>query len=194
MKNIGTGGNMKNRGLVNFLSFVALVIIAVLTTVNNLLPATMSFENEKLKGFWGKEIIIGSNKEGDTNYPLKRFSVANSIITGYSSDEIMGVNGDDESSFNYSFTNCLLNTPAYESPEIISCLWDSNENPVCRADNFAPAFDTDRLIYTFTLDSQSVAVGSADTNITMATYPYDRLGNPRLTSPSMGCYEVQMTE
>jgi hypothetical protein len=135
-----------------------------------------------------------SNKEGDTNYPLKRFSVANSIITGYSSDEIMGVNGDDESSFNYSFTNCLLNTPAYESPEIINCLWDSNENPVCRADNFAPAFDTDRLIYTFTLDSQSVAVGSADTNITMVTYPYDRLGYPRSTSPSMGCYEVQMTE
>ena len=135
-----------------------------------------------------------SNKEGDTNYPLKRFSVANSIITGYSSDEIMGVNGDDESSFNYSFTNCLLNTPAYESPEIINCLWDSNENSVCRADNFAPAFDTDRLIYTFTLDSQSVAVGSADTNITMVTYPYDRLGYPRSTSPSMGCYEVQMTE
>lgn len=135
-----------------------------------------------------------SNKEGDTNYSLKRFSVANSIITGYSLDEIMGVNGDAESSFNYSFTNCLLNTPAYESPEIINCLWDSNENPVCRADNFAPAFDTDRLIYTFTLDSQSVAVGSADTNITMVTYPYDRLGCPRSTTPSMGCYEVQMTE
>ena len=135
-----------------------------------------------------------SNNEGASFYPLQQLSVVNSIITGYSSDEIMGVNGGEEVLFNYSFSNCLLNTPAYESPEIVNCLWDNDKNAVSRADNFSPAFDNDRLIYTFTLDSLSSAVGTADANITIATYPCDRLGNPRLENPSMGCYEVKKAE
>ena len=45
--------------------------------LNNLLPSTMSFEGEKLKGFWGKEIVIGANENGDAVLPSQR----NFVIT-----------------------------------------------------------------------------------------------------------------
>ena len=130
-----------------------------------------------------------ANTDGISAYPLQNLSIANSIVTGYATDEIMGENMGEETAFNYTFRNCLLNTPTYESPEIVNCLWDNDNNEVYRADNFSPAFDLDRLLYTFTLAPQSVAVGTADANITAETYPLDRLGRTRASAPSMGCYE-----
>lgn len=125
----------------------------------------------------------------NAHYPLHRLEVFNSIVTGYSSDEIMGVKETEESSFNYKFQNCLLNTPPYESPEIINCFWDNSDYPVSRADNFYPEFDLDKLIFNFYLSPQSQAVGNADASITASTYPNDRVGVIRSERPSIGCYE-----
>ena len=133
--------------------------------------------------------LLFSNTDGISAYPLQNLSIANSIVTGYATDEIMGENMGENTPFNYSFRNCLLNTPAYEAPEIVNCFWDNDKNEVCCADNFSPAFDLDRLLYTFTLAPQSVAVGAADANISAETYPQDRLGRTRAATPSMGCYE-----
>ena len=130
-----------------------------------------------------------ANTDGISAYPLQNLSIANSIVTGYATDEIMGENMGEETAFNYTFRNCLLNTPTYEASEIVNCLWDNDSNEVYRADNFSPAFDLDRLLYTFTLAPQSVAVGTADANISAETYPQDRLGRSRGAMPSMGCYE-----
>jgi hypothetical protein len=125
----------------------------------------------------------------NSSYPLQRLEVQNSIVTGSSSDEIMGVRGDDESvPFNYLFQNCLLNTPEYEAPELINCLWDTSDNAVYRADNFYPPFDLDRLLFTFYLASQSLAVGAADQSITQSTYPLDREGIAQPEQPNLGCY------
>ena len=135
-----------------------------------------------------------SNHDGVTSHPLQRLFVVNSIITGYASDEIMGNNQGENAVFNYTFTHCLLNTPAYESPEIVNCIWDTDTNPVSRADNFAPPFDLDRLYYTFYLDEKSMAVGTADPNYSSRYYPFDRLGTPRSNLPSMGCYELNTFE
>lgn len=129
-----------------------------------------------------------ANYEGDIAYPLHRLEIQNSIITGYSSDEIMGNRGDEAIPFNYTFQSCLLNTPEYEAPEVINCLWDTSDNELSRADNFYPAFDLDRLVYTFYLDEKSVAVGAADPSITQATYPFDREGLAQPSHPNMGCY------
>ena len=43
----------------------------------------------------------------------------------------------------------------------------------------------------FVLHPHSRAVGSADTNVTLKTFPNDRLGRPRLEDgvADMGCYE-----
>lgn len=129
-----------------------------------------------------------ANVNGDLYYPLQQLEVQNSIITGYSDDEIMGNRGNEEIPFNYSFQNCLLNTPKYEAPEIVNCLWDTSDNPVSKADNFYPAFDLDRLTYTFYLDSTSVAIGAANPTITQQTYPYDREGLRQHDAPNLGCY------
>lgn len=129
-----------------------------------------------------------SNVNGDLKYPLERLVIQNSIITGYSNDEIMGNRGDEQLAFNYTFQNCLLNTPKYEAPEVVNCLWDTSDNAVSKADNFFPAFDLDRLTYSFYLDSASVAIGAADPLITQRTYPFDREGLPQPTAPHLGCY------
>ena len=129
-----------------------------------------------------------ANYAGDITYPLHRLDIQNSILTGYGSDEIMGNKGEETIPFNYSFRNCLLNTPKYEAPEVINCLWDDSENELYRADNFYPAFDLDRLTFTFYLDEKSLAVGTADPAITQATYPFDREGTAQPSLPNMGCY------
>ena len=92
------------------------------------------------------------------------------------------------SRFLYGQRMCLLNTPKYEAPEIVNCLWDTSDNPVSKADNFYPAFDLDRLTYTFYLDSTSVAIGAANPTITQQTYPYDREGLRQHDAPNLGCY------
>lgn len=138
--------------------------------------------------------LLFANTDGASAYPLQNLEVANSIVTGYATDEIMGERTEEDTPFNYTFRNCLLNTPSYEAPEIVDCLWDNDKNALYRADNFFPSFDLDRLLYSFTLDPQSVAVGTADPTITATTYPLDRLGIPRTSTPSMGCYEYVKNE
>lgn len=134
-----------------------------------------------------------SNTDGNVRLPLYAAHFANCIITGYSSDEIMGSQSDryKDDPFNYRFDHCLLCTPQAESEDIISCLWDNDKDghAVWREENFAPRFDLQRLIFTFALDPQSQAVGTAAPDITRRYYPADRLGRERLTDgkSDMGC-------
>lgn len=39
---------------------------------NNLIPQTVGINENTLKGFWGKEIIIGSNEQGHTIMPTQK--------------------------------------------------------------------------------------------------------------------------
>ena len=134
-----------------------------------------------------------SNEKGDFPFPLQQANFINSIITGYSTDEIMGNQSEryGNSEFNYLFQNCLLNTPEYEDNRIIDCIWDNNENTVCRDENFFPAFDLDKLLFTFELNEESRAVNSANPEISREFYPTDRKGRSRFldSAPDMGCYE-----
>ncbi len=132
-----------------------------------------------------------ANFDGEHRYPLEKLSFVNSLITGYASDEIMGGSSDryKEDAFNYSFEYCLLNTPAYDSPYVKNCVWDDGASGVSRADNFEPAFDLDKLIFTFGLSEKSQAVGAADASVSSVTYPYDRHGIVRSAeSADVGCY------
>ena len=94
--------------------------------------------------------------------------------------------------FNYLFRNCLLDTPEFVDEQVQNCLWDNDEAAVWREGNFSPAFDLDRLLFRFSLDSLSSAVGNADPTVTQTYYPYDRLGRSRLDDgrSDIGCYEL----
>ena len=114
----------------------------------------------------------------------------------------MGSEGEEGDEFNYLFTHCLLNTPVPKSDDIdahfISCLWDqksttTNINPEAklRDKNFVPDFNLDYLLFSFGLNKQSQAVGTADVVITQANYPKDKAGNSRSSQPDMGCFQHQ---
>lgn len=135
-----------------------------------------------------------TNADGSIPYPLHQAEFLNCLITGYGEDEIMGAQSADHADlpFNYLFRNCLLDTPEFVDEQVQNCLWDNDEAAVWREGNFSPAFDLDRLLFRFSLDSLSSAVGNADPTVTQTYYPYDRLGRSRLDDgrSDIGCYEL----
>ena len=143
----------------------------------------------------GKGVALNfSNIDGESRLPVEQLAFVNSILTGSSSDEIMGYQSDryTEDAFRYIFMNCLLNTPEVEDAGYVNPTWDKDEE-TAREKNFLPAHDLDKLIFPFTLHPASRAVGIADTEWTAAYYPNDRLGRPRLTDgkADAGCYEAE---
>ena len=149
----------------------------------------------------GDYAVYYTNEMNGHIQPLEQARFVNTIITGDRSDEIMGVPTalDVDVPFGYRFNHCLLATPPIEDDDnVTECLWDNkdDEHEVWAADNFFPAFDLPHLLFTFTLDKRSQAVGRADAEVTRATYPLDLQGNSRLTDdgPDIGCYERQPNE
>lgn len=134
-----------------------------------------------------------SNMDGESRLPLSQLAFVNSILTGYSKDEIMGYQSEryPDDDFKYIFLNCLLNTPETEDAGYVNPVWDVDEE-TAREKNFLPLFDLDKLQFTFTLDPRSRAVGIADTEWTRTYYPKDRLGRDRLDDgkADAGCYEA----
>ena len=114
--------------------------------------------------------------------PLVRADFRSSIITGYSSNELMLTrNTEDTLSFNYSFSHCLLNIPydSIQGDNYINVLSDSVGHAVSQITNF-PHIDTDIFYYDFALDSLSRAMGNGCTDDAIRFYPLDRLGHNRL--------------
>lgn len=133
-----------------------------------------------------------ANTDGDVRLPLESANFTNCLITGYSEDEVMAVQSDryKDDAFNFSFSNCLLNTPKAEDERIVNCLWDDDDE-MCREKHFLPEFDLDRLVFTFTLNPASKAVGAADVGISATYYPNDLNGVSRTGSEGsdIGCYQ-----
>lgn len=147
-------------------------------------------------GFGAALTFTNADASGDP-LPLLRAEFLNTIITGYSTDEVMAERAHDDAAaaFNFRFDHCLLDTDPVDDPAIANaCLWDNADASVCREDNFEPAFDFTTLVFTFGLCAESQAVGSADPSVTAAYYPLDLLGRPRGATPDMGCYQRQATE
>ena len=144
-----------------------------------------------------------SNGKPDDKHPLTLCDFYNCIITGSEDDDIMGEDcstTDDLTAFNYHFHSCLLNTPESEDISQEGCLWDKykpdapgseKDEDSSRLHNFDPLFNEGKLIWDFTLNPKSKAVGSADATVTWQTYPNDRNGHSRMTDSKsdMGCYE-----
>jgi len=141
-----------------------------------------------------------ANYDGQTRLPLTKMLVANSVITGYQSDEIMGNNNPDheDDAYNYYFTNCLINTTKNEKEDqrIVNCIYDTDDGTtnaegdiVVREKNFTPDFDTHLLTFSFELSPYSKAIGTGDAEVTSLTYPTDRMGRPRGDKPDMGCLQ-----
>lgn len=147
-----------------------------------------------------------TNEQNECPQPLEQCLFVNSIISGYNDDDIMGHASERyaDCAFNYTFKNCLLNTPAIdeENTAFDACLFEDqkeydykSEDPTTlRAGNFMPAFNLDALIFPFTLNPASRAVNAGDLTLTKQSgYTKDLAGNPRTDdgAPDMGAYEAQ---
>lgn len=119
--------------------------------------------------------------------PLTRAEFRSSVITGYSSNELMLMRDkSDTLAFNYRFSHCLLNIPAdsigadtLPDGRYYHVRIDSLGHDVNRITNF-PLIDTDIFYYDFSLDSLSQAVGAGSADDARLLYPLDRLGRNRL--------------
>lgn len=119
--------------------------------------------------------------------PLTRADFRSSIVTGYSSNELMITRDKvvDTLAFNYRFSHCLLNIPAdsigadtLSDGRYYRVRIDSVGHEVSRITNF-PLIDTDIFYYDFSLDSLSQAVGAGNSDDALNFYPFDRLGRSR---------------
>ncbi len=126
-----------------------------------------------------------SNYEAD----LYQMTCLNSIFTGYADDVVAGAVADNGKAFVYQFDHCLLRTeiPSNEHKDnFVDCIVeDITSEEEGSFHNFA-VFDTENLIYDFSLATGSAAIGNA----APVTVPsIDRLGASRDEHPDMGAYE-----
>ncbi|MDD6783705.1 MAG: hypothetical protein PUD79_04000 [Prevotellaceae bacterium] len=137
--------------------------------------------------------LLFCNHIDEQPYPIENLEIRNSIVTGHQSDEIFAnISTDETVANNYSFYNCLLNTPEIkDNPQVLNNVWENNKSEVKHDGNFIN-FDYKSLIYDFRLSADSPARFLADPVTTSTYYPLDRLGQPRPTNGQQadaGCYQ-----
>lgn len=130
----------------------------------------------------------------DKDFPL-HLECCNSIITGYSDDEFMGLTRDEDSEipFVYYFYNSIMRTPKTEDmakdegKHFVSVIFEKADDEIQGKNHFA-YIDEDKLYYDFHLDSLSTAIGAG---IVITQYPYDHDKNIRGEKPDIGCYQYR---
>jgi hypothetical protein len=82
------------------------------------------------------------------------------IVTGYEEDVLMGSQADESRLFNYTFTDCLLRTPAVadDTVNFKRISWETPKDSMQGGRHFI-LFDEKNLMYDFHLDSLSTAHG-----------------------------------
>ena len=93
-------------------------------------------------------------------YDLKLLC-SNTIVTGYADDEVMLYRSDDASRIlEYSFSDCLLRTPAVEDDTVSfkRIQWETPKDSIQGKQHFV-TIDETNLYYDFHLDSLSTAIG-----------------------------------
>ena len=101
-----------------------------------------------------------TNYFGETIQPMYLLCQG-SIITGYADDVVIGdMKGEDASTFDYSFSQCLMRTPEVtDDPErFMEIKWETPKDSIEGKKHFV-TIDEDNLIYDFHLDSLSTAQG-----------------------------------
>lgn len=118
-------------------------------------------------------------------------SVANSLITGYADDVLMGERNDTTLAFDYRFDHCIVRTPRVttaDSTRFAQVTFEDVADTTRFGEKHFRLIDTDNLRYDFHLDSISPAVGAANAATAL---PIDRDGAARDSLPDIGAYEYR---
>ncbi len=130
------------------------------------------------------------------DHPLKSFVCTNTLVTGYSADELTGEkpSGDNPNEFNFDFSHCVLRTPPVETDDreddVDVAIYIPQDTTAAGTKNFVK-IDTEKLRYDFHLQSTSAAVDKADPT---TSAPADREGFLRDGKPDIGAYEYREEE
>ncbi len=119
-------------------------------------------------------------------------SVANSLITGYADDVLMGERNDTTLAFDYRFDHCIIRTPEVTTADsacFTQVLFEDVADTTRFGDKHFRLIDTDNLRYDFRLDSISPAVDAANAATAL---PIDRDGEARDSLPDIGAYEYRL--
>ena len=93
--------------------------------------------------------------------PLQNLLCDSSIITGYASDVVMGIQADTAHVFEYRFMHSLLRTPKVETADSVrfsDIIWETPADSIQGTRHFR-LVDEQNFIYDFHLDSLSTAKG-----------------------------------
>lgn len=135
------------------------------------------------------------NQYGGSALPLYAMNCINTVVTGYSDDELMGAQyeSDSTATFNYTFVNSVVRTPEItDSTELAGKFYDvvfeSPDDSIEGTSHFVD-IDADLQYYDFHIDSLSTLRGRADASLGELFTTIDRDGNSRGDSPDIGCYQ-----
>ena len=122
---------------------------------------------------------------------LQSFMCRNSIITGYSDDEMIWGKPHDGSSnaFNYNFYNCIIRTPEVDdslSTYFEKTVFEDVKDTVSYGLKHFVNVDGDMQLYDFHLRATSAAIDAADSATATSS---DRDGHQRDDKPDIGAFE-----
>lgn len=136
-----------------------------------------------------------TNEYNGAAMPLIALNCINTLITGYSDDEVMGYQGSSDSTaaYSYRFFNTIIRTPEItDSTQIEGMFYDvvfeEPDDSIEGTKHFITV-DADLQFYDFRLDSLSTARGMGSQELGEVFTSTDRLGNDRGDSPDIGCYQ-----
>ncbi|MGI6232183.1 MAG: choice-of-anchor Q domain-containing protein [Prevotella sp.] len=121
--------------------------------------------------------------------PLQAFSMTNSLVTGYADDMLAASRTNETSAFNYEFSYSVLRTPEVTTDDSVyykNIIFEDPSDTIHGGIKHFQKIDTDNLIYDFSLDSVSSAIGKANPSTAL---PVDQRGRSRDTQPDAGAYE-----
>lgn len=122
--------------------------------------------------------------------PLHAFVCANTLVTGYADDVVMGESKGEGVAYSYYFTHCILRTPAITgdgAAAFDSVTFELPADAVAGLKHFR-LMDEENLKYDFRLDSLSSARGKATP---LEGWTDDRRGKARGEKPDIGCYQYE---
>ena len=154
--------NAKGDGIVANNSFIGLYYCQLTNTMGDCLAiygGIADIDHCTLAQFYPFVADRGAALRFISNTDLWLFC-SNTIVTGYDNDVVMGEQGDSTKVFYYSFSDCLLRTPAIEGDTISfkRILWETPKDSIQGKKHFVK-IDEENLDYDFHLDSLSTAQG-----------------------------------
>lgn len=120
--------------------------------------------------------------------PLSNLLCQNTIITGYSDDEL---NGTIDNNCQFKFENCIIRTPKIRTSDSIffeNIIYEDVEDTLHYGKKLFKTIDANNFIYNFSLDSISQARDKANP---LTALPIDRYALYRDERPDIGAFEFK---